>query len=110
MPGRPGQAPYGGRDIGPADQAKRRTEAAMEAMMREKIRGFLAQNRKIDGLADGDDLFEKGFVNSLFALQLIMFLEKEFKTKIPNALINEGNFRSVDAIVETLSKASGGNA
>jgi acyl carrier protein len=83
---------------------------AVEASMRDRIRGFLAQNRKIDRLADDDDLFEKGFVNSLFALQLIMFLEKEFKTKIPNSLINEDNFRSVDAIVKTVSEASGGSA
>ncbi|MDR1247019.1 MAG: phosphopantetheine-binding protein [Clostridiales Family XIII bacterium] len=75
--------------------------------MREKIKKFLAQNKNTDGLADEDDLFEKGFVDSLFALQLIMFLEREFKTHIPNELIKEDNFRSVDAIVGTVTSLQG---
>jgi acyl carrier protein len=75
--------------------------------MREKIKKFLAQNKNTDGLADDDDLFEKGFVDSLFALQLIMFLERELKIRIPNELINEDNFRSVDAIVGTVTPLQG---
>ncbi|MDR1136241.1 MAG: phosphopantetheine-binding protein [Clostridiales Family XIII bacterium] len=75
----------------------------MKDEIKNKVRGFLAKNKKIGELSDGDDLFEKGFVNSLFALQLIMFLEKEFKIKIPDKAINEDNFRSVDAIAVTVS-------
>jgi acyl carrier protein len=71
--------------------------------IRDKTRGFLAKSKNIVSLGDGDDLFEKGFVNSLFALQLIMFLEKEFKIKIPAKSISEDNFRSVGAIVGTVS-------
>jgi acyl carrier protein len=71
--------------------------------MREKIRDFLAQNKRIEDLTDDDNLFEKGFVNSLFALQLIMFLEKEYKIRIPNDKINEDNFKSVNAIIGTVS-------
>jgi acyl carrier protein len=75
--------------------------------MKEKIKKFLAQNKNIDGLADGDDLFEKGFVDSLFALQLIMFLEREFKIHIPNEVIKEDNFRSVERIVATVAALTG---
>jgi len=48
-----------------------------------------------------------GFVDSLFALQLVMFVEKEFKIKVSNKEINEDNFRSVDAIAETVSRIIG---
>ncbi|MDR0425409.1 MAG: phosphopantetheine-binding protein [Clostridiales Family XIII bacterium] len=75
-------------------------------MIKGKVKGFLAQNKKTDGLSDDDDLFEKGFVNSLFALQLIMFLEKEFKIKIPDNEIREDNFRSVNAISDVVQRAS----
>jgi acyl carrier protein len=75
--------------------------------VKEKLKSFLAKNRNIDGLADGDDLFEKGFVDSLFALQLIMFLEKEFKLRIPNDMIKEDNFRSVERIAATVATLTG---
>ena len=71
--------------------------------MKDKIRRFLSQNKNIDGISDDDDLFENGFVNSLFALQLIMFIEKEYKIRIPDEKIKEDNFRSVNAIINTVS-------
>ena len=54
-------------------------------------------------LSDDDDLFKNGFADSLFALQLIMFLEREYKIRIPDKKINEDNFRSVNAIINTLT-------
>ncbi len=71
---------------------------------KEKIREFLKKNKKIDMLADDDDLFKKGFVNSLFALQLVNFLEKTFKIKLGNKDINEENFRTVNNITNTVMK------
>lgn len=78
--------------------------------MKEKIRQFLAKNKNTENLTDDDDLFEKGFVNSLFALQLILFLEKEFRVRIPNDVIKEDNFRSVNAIVGTVAALTGSSA
>jgi acyl carrier protein len=41
-------------------------------------------------------------VNSLMAMQLVLFLEKEFGVKFTNQDLNLKNFRSVDAMVELL--------
>jgi acyl carrier protein len=43
-------------------------------------------------------LFEEGIVNSLRILDLIAFVEKETKTRIPDEAIRLANFRSVRAI------------
>lgn len=68
------------------------------------IRDFLQKNRNIKELSDDDDLFKSGFVDSLFSLQLIVFLEKNFKIKISNKEIKEENFKTVNNIVGTVTR------
>lgn len=48
------------------------------------------------------DLFKGGYVNSLFALEVVMYLEKEFKIKIKNKDITENNFKTVAQIARTV--------
>ena len=48
-----------------------------------KIKAFIS--RFINHpLQDDDDIFSLGFINSLFAMQLVLFVEKEFKIKVDN--------------------------
>ncbi len=72
--------------------------------IKQKVRSFLSKNKSTEQIKDDDDLFEKGFVDSLFSLQLIMYLEKEFRLRIKNKDINEDNFRSIDKIAETVTR------
>ena len=72
--------------------------------IKQKVRAFLSKNKSTEQIKDEDDLFEKGFVDSLFSLQLIMYLEKEFHIKIKNKDIKEDNFRSIDKIAETVTR------
>ncbi|MEU6718031.1 acyl carrier protein [Nonomuraea sp. NPDC046802] len=44
------------------------------------------------------DLFETGQVSSLFALQLVMFVESEFAVAVEDEDLDLANFRSVAAI------------
>ena len=73
---------------------------------KEKIRKFLMENKNIKELKDDDDLFKCGFVDSLFAFKLVLFLEVEFKIKIKNKDINEENFRTIQNIDETVQRLS----
>jgi acyl carrier protein len=49
--------------------------------------------------SDDDNIFRKGFVDSLFAVQLIAYLEQEFEIRVDNEDLDINNFHSVDKIV-----------
>ena len=66
--------------------------------LRAKVRTFLVEATKESELADDVDIFAAGFVNSLFALQLVRFVEREFSIKVENAELSMANFNSVGAI------------
>ncbi len=72
--------------------------------MREIIREFVSSNLNNFGdditFTDADNIFKSGLVNSLFAVQLIAFLEKKFTIRITNDDMNIANFSSVDRMVE----------
>ena len=49
-----------------------------------KIRQFLSKYIKNDTFKDDDHLFEKGYVSSLLAMELVIFVESEFSINIGN--------------------------
>jgi acyl carrier protein len=62
-----------------------------------QIRNYLAT--KISRpVHDGEDIFSAGLVDSLFALQLVLFLEKEFQIVVEGEDLDLDNFLSVDAM------------
>jgi acyl carrier protein len=69
---------------------------------RSKVRAFLEKFIRDQDFQDGDNVFALGLVNSLMAMQLVLFLEKEFGVKFTNQDLNLKNFRSVDSMVELL--------
>lgn len=68
------------------------------------IRDFLKKSKNIKSFGDADDLFKCGYIDSIFSLQLIVYLEKTFKIRISNKDIKEENFRSIDNIAETVER------
>lgn len=63
-----------------------------------KIRKFLSRFFRKHELQDDEDIFSLGFVNSLFAMQLVMFIEKEFGIRIENNDLDLKNFSSINSI------------
>ncbi|PGY60065.1 acyl carrier protein [Bacillus thuringiensis] len=47
---------------------------------------------------DDTEIFEEGLVNSLFAIQLMTFLEKEFTIKVTMDDLDMDNYKSVNSI------------
>jgi acyl carrier protein len=64
---------------------------------KETIRNFILDSINISGLNDDDNLFESGIVNSLFAVQLMTFLEKTFNIEVTMDDLSMENFESVNA-------------
>lgn len=72
--------------------------------MKETIRAYLQQRIGEDvSFADADDIFEQGLVTSVFAMQLVMYLEREFSIAVSNEEMNITNFNSVDNITRFVS-------
>ncbi|MBF0426582.1 MAG: acyl carrier protein [Magnetococcales bacterium] len=63
------------------------------------IKAFVAKFIRDDDLDNDEDLFATGLVTSLFAMHLVLFLEKEFQVKVDNKDLDFNNFRSINAIV-----------
>jgi len=61
---------------------------------------------KADALTEDTDLFKGGYVNSLFAIEMVMYLEDTFKIKIKNQDINEKNFKTIRSIAEVVQKSN----
>jgi len=71
--------------------------------LKEKIRQFIEANLVVfedeAEFSDSDNIFEMGFVNSLFAMKLVSYIEQEFGIEVDNDDLEISNFSSVDRIV-----------
>ena len=68
-----------------------------EEVIKQTVRHFLLGSINISELDDGDNLFELGIVNSLFAVQLMTFIEKMFGLEVERDDLDIENFKSVNA-------------
>lgn len=69
-----------------------------------RITDFVSRAFQGRDLAPGDDIFALGFGNSLFAMQLVAFVEKEFAIDIDSDDLEMDNFRSVQAIARLVDR------
>jgi methoxymalonate biosynthesis acyl carrier protein len=69
-----------------------------------KIKAFLGKYFKNLELQDDQDFFALGFVNSLFAMQLVLFVEKELGVPVSNEDLDIDNFRSINAITALVQR------
>jgi len=72
--------------------------------IRGKTKGFISRHFKSYDLRDDEDIFSLGFVNSLFAMQLVIFVEKEFQMKVDDEDLQIENFRTVNALVDLVRR------
>jgi acyl carrier protein len=69
-----------------------------DAAIKTKVRDFIIAAGRLRSLRDHEDIFRSGFVNSLFAMQLLTYVEREFAIQVDNDELKLDTFRSVDAI------------
>ena len=66
----------------------------------EFVRGRFPQAE----IGPADDIFALGFVTSLFAMELVMFVEKTFGITIPNDELKIDNFRSAEVMAALVGR------
>jgi len=77
------------------------------ASARTKVSDFVGEylsNAQVDPELD---LFASGMVNSLFAMQLVLFVEKVFGIAVDNEDLDYQNFRSIAAICDFVGRKLG---
>lgn len=74
---------------------------------KSSIRAFFSRFFNAADISDRDDIFAGGYVNSLFAMQLIAWLEKEFDIAIDDEDLQLANFSSIEAISTLIAKKRG---
>jgi len=65
--------------------------------VKQTVRDFIQRSVRINKLDDDDDLFATGIVNSLFAIQLMTFVEKAFAIEVGVEDLDIANFKSLNA-------------
>ena len=79
-------------------------------VIRAKVRDFVGRFIRNHDLADDEDIFATGFVNSMFAMQLVQFVESTFGVAIESEDLEIDNFRSIDAITALVTRKQGAPA
>jgi acyl carrier protein len=80
----------------------------MPATPQDQILAFIRGRYPQVEIDSTRDIFQLGFVNSLFAMELVMFVEKTFGVTVPNDELQLQNFRtahSMAALVARLTPA-----
>lgn len=70
----------------------------MSATAQDSVLDFIRNRYPQVEIDAAQDIFQLGYVNSLFAMELVMFVEKTFDVTVPNDELRIDNFRSADAM------------
>ena len=71
---------------------------------KQKIKEFLSRFMRNHDLKDDEDIFVLGYLNSLAALQLVQFMEKEFCIKVEDEELDLANFSTLNRMDEFLER------
>ncbi len=71
---------------------------------KSQIRAFLSKSIPNHALRDDEDIFASGYVNSLYAMQLVAFVEEEFELRVEQQDLDIEHFRSINAITDFVAR------
>jgi methoxymalonate biosynthesis acyl carrier protein len=84
----------------------KRSVSDVESATREFVGRFVRGH----DLGDDEDIFATGFVNSMFAMQLVQFVESQFGVTVESEDLDLENFRSVAAIAALVERKQAASA
>ncbi|WP_432839327.1 acyl carrier protein [Dactylosporangium sp. CA-092794] len=76
-------------------------------MVEAKVRDYLAGFFKEHEFADDEDIFASGYANSMFVMQLIVMVQREFSITLEDDDLEFDNFRSIEAIARLVAAKRG---
>jgi methoxymalonate biosynthesis acyl carrier protein len=70
--------------------------------VRDRVKNYISPHINGRVLSDDEDMFALGYVNSLFAMQLVAFVEREFSLQFGADDLRLENFRTVGRLVHLI--------
>jgi acyl carrier protein len=68
------------------------------------IRAFIESHLDGQSVSDSEDLFATGLVSSLFAVQIVVWIQNTFDVQIRSDDLDMKNFRSIDDIARFVAR------
>jgi acyl carrier protein len=75
--------------------------------VKQIISAFITNATNLSNLGEDDHLFETGVLNSLFAIQLMTFIEKAFRIEVGKDDLDIDNFKSIRATTAFVLRKNG---
>ena len=75
--------------------------------VKQIISTFITNATNLSNLGEDDHLFETGVLNSLFAIQLMTFIEKAFQIEVGKDDLDIDNFKSIRATTAFVLRKTG---
>jgi acyl carrier protein len=72
--------------------------------IKPEVRAFFGRALQCSQLEDGDNIFEVGGASSLFAMQLVLFIEQQFGIELDDSDLERDNLSSIDAIAALVTR------
>ena len=79
-----------------------------EDQIRASVKEFIGRFFRNRDLRYDEDIFAAGFVNSMFAMQLVNLVEREFGIAVEDEDLDLANFSTIDAIAALVERKRGG--
>ncbi len=82
----------------------------MQAFDRKTLRHFVIENflfGRADGLSDDDSFLEKGIIDSTGILELIAFIEQQYRIKVQDEELVPQNLDSITNIAGFIERKTG---
>lgn len=82
------------------------------SIIQSKVKKFLLITCNLQELRDDEEIFRSGVINSLIAVQLVMFVEEEFGITVENEDLDIDKFKCVNSITSLIVQkmAENGNS
>jgi len=75
--------------------------------LRSDLRAFILDRFPQADFRDDENIFELGFINSLFSVELVMFVEATLGVEVPNDDLTLENFESITSILALVARLRG---
>lgn len=82
-------------------------EQTDEAGLGTRLASFIRQSLNKPELADGDNIYEVGGASSMFAMELVLYIEQQLGIELADSDLERENFDSIETMTALVERKVG---